>query len=105
MRNPTRKERVARALLDPNGISEREMVYRFNITSGRNEVNELEKELNIQFKREWNKTQDGFGQYYKYYCPNKETALKLISYINQLAIKRQALPFTPEETQHILNTF
>ncbi|WP_156550061.1 hypothetical protein [Gallibacterium salpingitidis] len=105
MRNPTRKERVARALLNPNGISEREMVYHFNMTSGRNEVNTLEKELNIQFNREWNKTEDGLGQYYKYHCPNRETALKLIGYINHSAIKREALPFTSEQIQHILNTF
>lgn len=105
MRNPTRKERIARELLNPNGVSEREMVFTLNITSGRNEINEIERQLNIQFKREWNKTSDGLGQFYKYYCPNKETVLQLIKFINQEAIKRKDEPFTPQQTQYILNQF
>ncbi|MFC0323993.1 hypothetical protein ACFFHT_10595 [Gallibacterium melopsittaci] len=105
MRKPTRQERVAKALLNPNGVSEREMVFTLNITSGRNEINEIEKKLGVIFTREWNKTADGLGQYYKYYCPNKETALKLIKFIERLALMRKGTLFTPENVKQILNQF
>lgn len=83
----------------------REMVFTLNITSGRNEINEIEHQLNIQFRREWNKTSDGLGQFYKYYCPNKETALQLIKFIDKEAIKRNGELFTPQQVCQILTQF
>ena len=104
MKTKTRKEKVALALLfnPTSGVSEREMVFNLNLTSGRNEIAEIERNHNIKFNREWNKTADGQGQYYRYYCPNKTTALRLIDVINQLRRKRGKPSIQSDDIQEIL---
>lgn len=85
----THSEKVARfILMNGGGFSEREGVMKLNITSGRNYVNELEHQLQIQLHREKEKTVDGRGYFYRYQCPDKSTAERLIVFINNKAQAR-----------------
>ncbi|WP_439243772.1 hypothetical protein [Lonepinella sp. BR2474] len=106
-KRPDRLERIAMALLlSPEGISEREIMISENITSGRNEVNKLEPLLDIKFKREWENTADGYGQYYRYSIPNREVAQKLIKYVNAKAHERMNIErFDERLTEIVLNGF
>ncbi|WP_439293943.1 hypothetical protein [Lonepinella sp. BR2882] len=105
-KQPERKERVAKLLLaHPKGISERELVFSENMTSGRNEVNKLEHLLNVKFNRVWEKTADGMGQYYRYSIPNRATAETLMNFITAKAKERGAVIFTENQQPHILQQF
>ncbi|WP_439234343.1 hypothetical protein [Lonepinella koalarum] len=105
-KQPERKERVAKLLLaHPKGISERELVFSENMTSGRNEVNKLERLLDVEFNRTWEKTADGMGQYYRYSIPNRETAEILADYATAKAKERGAVIFNESQLLHILGQF
>ncbi|WP_301098735.1 hypothetical protein [Otariodibacter sp.] len=102
---PTREERIARALLLNGSFSEREGVTQLNITSGRNEISNIERKLNIKVNRVWEKTADGLGQYYRYSIADKEQAYKMIQFTNTLTQARNAEPFNATETRAILARF
>ncbi|WP_386693107.1 MULTISPECIES: hypothetical protein [unclassified Lonepinella] len=105
-KKPERRERVALELLTKlQGVSEREMIMSINLTSGRNEVNELERLLDVKFLREWEKTADGTGQYYRYSIPNRETAEILADYVTAKAKERGAVIFNESQLLHILQQF
>ncbi|TYG33715.1 hypothetical protein FW755_00700 [Lonepinella koalarum] len=101
-----RIERVGLAILKkPKGISEREMVFSLNITSGRNEINELEHLLGIQFTREWHTTKDGLCQYYIYSIPERYTAKVLLDFLINKIELRTGKTITLNEQELILNQF
>lgn len=103
---PTNEERLITYTFKNNGsFSEREGVFDLNFTSGRNYINELERKLGIQFKREWEKTADGKGRYYRYSVTDRKTAKKLIQFANTKAQARGEIAFSEEETNFILQQF
>ncbi|WP_455647989.1 hypothetical protein [Lonepinella koalarum] len=105
-KQPERKERVVKSLLVHfKGISARELVFSENMTSGRNEVNKLERLLDVKFNREWEKTADGMGQYYRYSIPNRETAEIVMNYVTAKAKERGAVIFNESQLLHILGRF
>lgn len=102
----TRMERVIHTLLtNMNGFSEREGVLNLNLTSGRNDINKLERTLDIKFNREWEKTADGRGRYYRYTCPDRKTAEKLIALLNNKAKARGAEVLSLHQQESILAYF
>ncbi|QGM81724.1 hypothetical protein A6A10_08735 [Otariodibacter oris] len=96
---------MARALLLNGSFSEREGVTQLNITSGRNEISDIERKLNIKVNRVWEKTADGLGQYYRYSIANKRQAYKVMKHANRLALARDGEPFNATETRAILARF
>lgn len=103
---PTNEERIIRTVLqNQRGFSEREGVFDLNLTSGRNYINRLEEKLQITFKREWEKTADGAGRYYRYTIPNAQTAEKLISYVNSKSAMRGTIAISKNEAERILSRF
>lgn len=105
-KKPTRMEQVLYALLtNMNGFSEREGVFNLNLTSGRNYISTLERTLKIKFNRVWEKTTDGRGQYYRYTCPDRKTAEKLIALLNNKAKVRGAEVLSLHQQESILAYF
>lgn len=103
---PTNEEKAIRyVLLNNNGFSEREGVFNLNFTSGRNYITDLERKLGIKFNREWEKTADGQGQYYRYTVPDRKTAEMLSNYANAKAFARGDVAITEEQKQRILSRF
>ncbi|MDD0823112.1 hypothetical protein PTQ27_01310 [Mannheimia sp. AT1] len=92
-------------ILNPEGFSEREGVFNLNFTSGRNYINTAEKLLGIKFNRQWEKTENGEGQYYRYQLPDRHTAEKVIKYLNAKSALRGETAITAEQVQHILSRF
>lgn len=103
---PTNEERLIGYLFQNwNSFSEREGVLDLNFTNGRNYINKLEKKLNIKFTREWEKTADGDGRYYRYSVTDRQTAEKLTKFANTKAQSRGAIAFSEKETNFILQQF
>lgn len=103
---PTNEEKALRFLiLNPQGFSEREAVFSLNFTSGRNYINTAEKLLDVRFKREWEKTADGQGQYYRYSCPDRHTAEKVIRHLNAKSALRGEIAISPAQAESILQRF
>lgn len=106
MSKATNEERLIGYLFQNwNSFSEREGVFDLNFTSGRNYINKLEDKLNIEFTREWERTADGDGRYYRYTVPDRLTAEKLIQYANFKAGARGAVAFDEQATENILARF
>lgn len=103
---PTNEEKlIAFTFQNGGSFSEREGVFDLNFTSGRNYINELEKKLNIEFGREWEKTASGDNKYYRYSIKDKQTAEKLIKFANTKAQARGTIAFSERETALILRQF
>ncbi|QLB19572.1 hypothetical protein [Mannheimia granulomatis] len=92
-------------ITNPNGFSEREGVFELNFTSGRNYINTAENLLGVKFKREWEKTVNGEGQYYRYTTPDHQTTQKVIDWLNHKAGLRGEIAITSEQAQQILSRF
>ncbi|WP_386693844.1 hypothetical protein [Lonepinella sp. MS14435] len=94
-KRPDRLERIGiQLLINPHGISELELAINQHITSGRNEVNKIEKLIDVKFARNWENTADGMGQYYRYSVPNRATAEKLLKFVESKAVLRGEEPYT-----------
>lgn len=92
MREMTRKECVARLLLDyPHGITEGDIIKAYHFLNGRNEANRIEQLLGISLQRT---TVEGItgSRYTRYAISNKEDARKVLRYSNQLTAKRKGTP-------------
>lgn len=102
----TRIELVAKQLLiNPQGVSELELVETIKRTSSRNEINELEHLLMIKFSREWETASNG-AKFYRYSIQDKKTAQALLTLVSARAKARNAPPsFTETEVQTILDVF
>jgi len=99
-------ERVAVLLLkNPKGITALEVTFKEYLPNCRNKVNKLERLLNVEFNRVWEKTADGYGQYYRYSIPNRETAEILADYATAKAKERGVVIFNESQLLHILQQF
>lgn len=103
---PTRKALVQTALLEnPQGISGREIDFRYYINSGRNEVATLAREHGIAIKKTETLNQMGNGYYTVYSLPNRTEAEKVIKLLNIERVKYQVPVLTAEETEYYLSRF
>ncbi|MFK5041228.1 hypothetical protein ACI3P4_09990 [Glaesserella parasuis] len=103
---PTRKAKSITALLEhPQGISGREIDFKYFINSGRNEVTELPRLHNIAIHKTERLNQYGTGTYTIYRLPNTKEALKAITLLNGERAKCGLPMLTEYETQRYLSQF
>ncbi|QBQ63868.1 hypothetical protein EXH44_06290 [Actinobacillus indolicus] len=103
---PTRKAKAIKALLEhPQGISGREIDFKYFINCGRNEVTELPRLHNIAIHKIKKPNQHGTGTYTIYSLLNAKEALKAITLLNGERAKCGLPMLTEYETQRYLSQF
>ncbi|WGE34411.1 hypothetical protein NYR61_02320 [Actinobacillus genomosp. 1] len=102
--NITRKEKLGSYLLaSRNGFSELDGMRELGITSGRNEINELEAITQTEFIRIQEHNQNG-GTHFRYFLADKTQAERLITFLNGKAVSRNAaIPYPPTVAESVLN--
>lgn len=103
---PTRKVLAELALLEnPQGISGREIDFRYYLNSGRNEVAELERNHGIAIHKTSVLNHTGNGYYTVYSLPNRTEAEKVIKLLNGERVRFKLPVLTTEEINNYLSRF
>lgn len=68
-----------------NGVTENEILFQCRLSSGRNYVNEIERETGITFERLDERNPDGIGSHYRYRLTCRKDAAQVIRLINYKA--------------------
>lgn len=102
----TKKEWVIIYLLiNPNGVTENEILRNCHLSSGRNYTTLLERTLNITLDRKSERNTDGIGTHYRYRVTNKCDVIKIINLLNEIR-KRRKMPFLDDvEVNRIVNLY
>lgn len=87
IRQPPKKHRARIQILHSgrDGITENEILFNCRLSSGRNYLTELERELRFRFERKQDKNPDGIGTHTRYAIPCREDAEKVINLVNSKA--------------------
>lgn len=91
-------------VLNENGTSELECTFKHCIVSPRTYVSDFEREEGLKL---WhNRTiSDNGKRYTRYQLPDRQTAEKVIKYLNDKSALRGETAITAEQAQHILSRF
>ena len=104
MKFPTRRASVAIALLEhPNGISGREIDFKYFLNCGRNEVNHFIHE-GVNILKSDEKGNRG-GYFTIYQIANRQNALKVVRIINTERKRCKLPPLTESEIYHYWKHF
>lgn len=87
------------------GITENEILFGCSLSSGRNYLTEIERELGIRFKRVRETNPDGTGTHTRYFLSSREDAKKIISLVNQKAKKNKHDGISWMEESEILSLY
>jgi len=68
-----------------NGVTENEILFQCRLSSGRNYVNEIERQTGVNFERLDEKNPDGIGSHFRYRLTCSKDAAQVIRLINYKA--------------------
>lgn len=103
-RRPTKSESLYLLLLERGqiGVTGLDCLIHSGLISGRNELTELERKLNILLTRENEPNSSGAGRHIRYRLQWRGDATAVIGLIQTLREKRKAPPLAPEKVSDLL---
>ncbi|WP_313611673.1 hypothetical protein [Pantoea piersonii] len=104
----TPKKHRARVYMLSSGIegfTENDILRYCRLSSGRNYVSEIERELDIRLERIDEKNPDGIGSHYRYRFTGRADVLRVISLMKYAAIAGGYIGLSGSETAAILSLY
>lgn len=88
-----------------NGVTENDILFQCQLSSGRNYVNEIERQTGITFERLDEKNPDGIGSHYRYRLICRKDAVQVIRLINYKAKEGNYLGLSQVQVNDILSLY
>lgn len=104
----TPKKHRARVYMLRTGVegwTENDILSYCRLSSGRNYASELERELNICLERLEEKNPDGIGAHMRYRFACRSDVLKVIQFVNHMAVINQHQGISKQDIADILNLY
>jgi len=92
-------------LQTPSGITENDVLFNCQLSSGRNYPNELERELSIGLGRKNIPNSNGIDSHQKYWITCREDALKVVHHINKMCNSHHADPLSICEIEVLISVY
>lgn len=105
---PVPKKHKARVLIlrsGAAGITENEILRQCRLSSGRNYLTDLERQLAIQFERIDEANPDGIGSHYRYRFIKRADVQKVITLVNASAVTNGHQPLNQLDVGDILELY
>lgn len=87
------------------GFTENDILRYCRLSSGRNYVSEIERELNIRLERIDEKNPDGIGSHFRYRFTSRDAVMKVINLVNWHAQVNQHKGLSHTDIAEILNLY